>query len=179
VANLVRILVLLVASVPAVARAQLPTFRVWPDTSPPCNGTLQECIDASVADDAIEVITNGPIDESILLTKSLELQAAAGFHPTFAAGRSIIAQAPGNDRFFLIKGFTLPLGGIYVANQVAGALTAWVIDNTCISIGVVANTGRWRRISSRTASLATSTRRGSRSRVPGRRPSPHASSAIW
>lgn len=124
------------------ARAQLPVFRVWPDTTPPCNGTLQACVNAASADDAIDVVTNGPIDESITLSRSIELTASPGFQPVFAAGRNIVASPlNGGSHFFLIQGMTLASGGISVENTVAGAITAWVRNNRCDGIFLSAETG--------------------------------------
>lgn len=124
------------------AQAQLPVFRIWPDTTPPCNGTLQACVNASFRDDAIEIATNGPIDESITLDQSIEFLAAPGFQPVFAAGRNIVAaSATGGSHAFLIQGLTLAGGTIQVENTVAGAMTVWVRDNRCNGIFVSAGTG--------------------------------------
>ena len=125
------------------AHAQLPSFRVWPDTDAPCNGTLQACINGSLADDAIDVATNGPIDETLLLNRSIEIQAAPGFHPALAAGRGILALPDGGDRFYVIQGFKLPDGTISIGNNQAGGLTAWVFDNEAdgIAVGALASGG--------------------------------------
>lgn len=134
--TLAGIVVTLLLAAPFAARAQLPSFRVWPDTLPPCDGTLQACIDGSSADDAIDVATNGPIDESLILNRSLELAAAPGFRPVLAAGRYIQATSDGGDRFYLIKGFRLLDGTISVGNLVSGWLNAWVLDNEADGITV-------------------------------------------
>lgn len=138
---LVRLVVLLGLCVASDAHAQFPLLRVWPDDSFPCNGTLQQCIDFSSADDTIEVATNGPIDESLSIQDSISLVAAAGYQPVLAAGRNIIASAPGNDRYFWIEGFTLANGTIAVQNFIAGALGATVRNNRCRRILVQAQTG--------------------------------------
>lgn len=123
-------------AVPLPALAQLPSFRVWPDTTPPCNGTLQACIDGSFADDAIDVATNGPIDETLVLNRSLELAAAPGFRPVFAAGRGIQNNPDGGDRFYLIRGFRLLDGSIAISNLNSGLLRAWILDNEANRITV-------------------------------------------
>jgi hypothetical protein len=125
---------------PPGAQAQLPLLRVWPDSTPPCNGTLQACINAASPDDTIEIVTNGPIDEAILLFKSVEVQAAPGFQPVFAAGRDIVALPSSGDHLFLIGGLTLAGGVIAIDNGVAGALRVVVRDNRCDGIFVTAAT---------------------------------------
>ena len=137
--TLAAIVVALLLVAPFAAQAQLPSFRVWPDTVPPCNGTLQDCIDGSLADDAIDVATNGPIDETLLLNRSLELAAAPGFRPVLAAGRGILSFPDGGDRFYLIKGFRLLDGNISIYNPVSGWLNAWVLDNEADGIAVGAS----------------------------------------
>jgi len=142
VATLVRIVVLLLVAAPIAAQAQLPSFRIWPDTLPPCDTTLQACINGSGADDAIDVATNGPIDETLILNRSLELAAVPGFRPMLAANRGILALPDGGDRFYLIKGFQLLGGTISIANHVSGWLNAWVLDNEAEGISVGSfNTG--------------------------------------
>lgn len=123
------------------AHAQFPILRSWPDVSPPCNGTLQACIDAALPDDTVEVATNAEIDESLHLTDSLALVAAPGFQPVLAAGRNILATSPDSDRYFLIEGFTLAGGSIALRNVLAGALGATVRNNRCRSIDVFSESG--------------------------------------
>lgn len=105
------------------------------------NTTLQACIDGSDPDDGIEIVTNGPIDEQIIIEKTLSVAAAAGFQPVFAAGRNILARSPDSDRFFLIEGLTLTDGAIVVSNLVAGWLSARVRNNRCNAIRFQADTG--------------------------------------
>lgn len=139
--RLVVLAALLALSAPLGAQGGgLPTLRVWPDTTPPCNGTLQACINAASSEDTIEIVTNGPIDESILLFKSVELQASPGFQPVFAAGRDILAFPTSGSHLFLIAGVTLASGVISIDNGVAGALTVVVRDNRCNGISVSAAT---------------------------------------
>jgi hypothetical protein len=137
--TLAAIVVALLLAAPFAAQAQLPSLRVWPDTMPPCNGTLQACIEASLADDAIDVATNGPIDESLFLHRSLELAAAPGFRPVLAAGRGISAISDGGDRFYLVKGFRLLDGTISISSPFSGWLNAWVLDNEADGIAVGAS----------------------------------------
>lgn len=137
---LVLALMLILAS-PREARSQgFPTLRVWPDTTPPCNGTLQACINAALPEDGIEIVTNGPIDETILLSESIEVQAAPGFRPVFAAGRDILAWPTSGSNLFLIAGLTLARGRISVDNGNAGSLRVVVRDNRCDGIFVGAAT---------------------------------------
>lgn len=70
------------------APAEAQVLRIWPDTTPPCNGTLQACINGSSSGDGIEVQTDGPIDESIAIGKSLALEAGFGFEPVIGGGET-------------------------------------------------------------------------------------------
>lgn len=77
-------LLLAVVALPAHA-----VTRTWPGAAP-CAATLQACIAASASGDRIEIVSNGPIDESIsLFDKSIEVVAANGVRPQFANNRSV------------------------------------------------------------------------------------------
>ena len=65
---------------PSPARA-LPTLHLYPDSVSPCNTTLQACIDGVNGGDTIRIVTDGPINESISIDKSLVLIAGQGFDP--------------------------------------------------------------------------------------------------
>jgi hypothetical protein len=112
------------------AAAQFPILYTWPGPSP-CNGTLQACVDAATADDTVEIATNGPIDEEIVSYGSLDLQAAFGFTPRFASGRSIRASSSGAaDQAIRIQGLTLDGGSIDVDHlSNGGALIVNVLNN--------------------------------------------------
>lgn len=128
------------ALAPLAARGQVtfPPFTIlwtWPGPAP-CSGTLQACIDAANPGDTVEIASNGPIDEDIQFSKSLELGAAPGYAPVFAAGRSVVAQAPfaDVDRSVAIFGLTLAGGQIEARNDNnAGALRVWVTGNTILT----------------------------------------------
>src|SRR5215472_18606995 len=90
-----------------------PTLWVWGDGNPPCNGTLQNCIDQAGSGDGVQIDTNGPINESISFQKCLTLQAAAGFHPLFPAGQTITATTPSTGSCSItIQGLTLHSDGM-------------------------------------------------------------------
>ena len=116
--------------------ASAQNLYTWPDTSPPCNGTLQACVSAAGPEDGVDIATNGPIDESIHKTGSLDLRAAPGFSPVFAANRQVTASPSlaGGDQFIRIEGLTLTRGEIQVS-QVGhpAALTAQILDNTVLA----------------------------------------------
>ncbi len=59
-----------------------------------CSTTLQACINAAAGGDTIELATNTPIDETVTITRSLTLTAAAGFEPVVAM---VIAMAANDD----------------------------------------------------------------------------------
>jgi len=130
------LLAFFVALAAAPASAQFGVLYLWPDSSYPCNGTLQACVSAAGPDDGVEIATNGPIDESIDKTGSLDLRAALGFSPVFAANRQITARPSlaGGDQFIRIAGLTLTRGQIQVS-QVGqpAALTVQLFDNTVLA----------------------------------------------
>ena len=58
-----------------------------------CPGTLQSCIDGALPGDTVEIATNTPINETVVIDKSLTLTAANGFQPTIAGGLLVTATA--------------------------------------------------------------------------------------
>lgn len=122
------------ALVAASVSAQI--LRTWPDASPPCNGTLQACIDAALPEDTVEIATSAPIDEDILSQGSLDLRAAPGFHPVFADGAEIVARAvaAGGSQTIRIEGLTLTRGHIQVLhNNNPNPLTVQIVGNTILA----------------------------------------------
>src|SRR5262249_9896194 len=68
-----------------------PTLWVWPDVSPPCNDTLQACIDAAHPGDVVEIHTNGPIAESVSFSEPLTLRAGSSYAPGFLGNQTVSA----------------------------------------------------------------------------------------
>jgi hypothetical protein len=113
---------------------------VWPDASPPCNDTLQACIDAAQAGDVVEIHTNGPILESVTFSEALTLRAGSGFVPVFSGNRTISAStaASAADQTITIQGLTLESGNIHVVHAGTGTATIEILDDT---IGSAEQTG--------------------------------------
>jgi|GEM_PF-1642932 len=102
---------------------------VWPG-SPPCDGTLQKCIDAIGPAQTIQIATD-TIDESITLDKSLTLKPASGYSPRFINAHSIFAKSDGtSDNRITIEGLTLETGIILVSHKSTGTFTLNILDNT-------------------------------------------------
>ncbi len=60
----------------------------WPGSAP-CSGSLQACINAAGLTDTIQIASNDPIDENILIEdRPVNMRAAFGFKPRLAAGRN-------------------------------------------------------------------------------------------
>jgi hypothetical protein len=76
----------------AAAGASAATLR-WPGPAP-CNSSLQACIDAAVPGDLVELATSAPIDESLLVRKSLRLRRAPGHVPRFDSHRGLSFSIP-------------------------------------------------------------------------------------
>jgi len=136
-ASVLRLAILFVAAAPLPAAAQFPVLYQWPDTAFPCNGTLQACIDGAGPEDTVEIATNVPIAETIQAFGSVDLLAAPGFTPVFAAGHSVGVSAVGaDDTFVRIQGLTLTDGRIIVGNVGTGAQSVQILDNTILAYGV-------------------------------------------
>jgi hypothetical protein len=95
--------------------------RTWPGAVP-CDGTLQNCISASVAGDAIEIVTNTPINEAVFSANAISISASPGWQPRFAVGREIIF-ATESGGAIRIAGLRLPGGRIWVSHGGSDALT--------------------------------------------------------
>ena len=97
--------------------------RTWPSTAP-CNGTLQACVDASAANDTVQVAQNA-VDETILLNKPFTLRPARGYRPVFAAGRVIAGtvDAPGSW-LWQVEDMTLQQG--FISLNITGGSMATV-----------------------------------------------------
>jgi len=75
----------------AAADVRAVMLRTWPGGAAPCDTTLQACINGSANDDIVQLVTDGPIDEDLLVTKPLSLVAASGHRPVLSAGNGITA----------------------------------------------------------------------------------------
>ncbi len=62
-------------------------LRVWPTGI--CTTTLQACIDGSVDGDEVQIASNAPINENLVIEKSLTLTRSVGFRPSFGNGFGI------------------------------------------------------------------------------------------
>jgi len=76
-----------------VSGSAAAVVRTWPDNAGPCpkGTTLQACIDGAALSDYVAIATNDPIGEDILIVDRnlYRLEAAEGYKPTFAPGRSV------------------------------------------------------------------------------------------
>lgn len=90
----------------AVAAAAAPAgaaTRVWPVLiGAGCNGTLQQCINGAAAGDTVRIINDDfltsdgytAVDEDIVISKSLTLEAAPGVDAVFLPGRTVLVFSP-------------------------------------------------------------------------------------
>jgi hypothetical protein len=134
-------LVLPVAALAAVMPASAEVLT-WPGP-PPCNATLQGCIEGAAADDIVEIASNGPIAESVeIFGKSLTLRPAAGFAPVFEGAPSLdVIQAFGADTpvTVSIEGMTVRDGFIGAYQTGSGAFGAIIRDNVIEADGLGGN----------------------------------------
>jgi hypothetical protein len=116
------------------ARADFPILRLWPDINFPCDTTLQACVSGANPSDGILIATDGPIDESITIDKSLTLSAESGFRPLFSASHTVEAVLTGADGHSIdIEGLWFDAGAILVNQAASGPLTARVAGNRLLS----------------------------------------------
>jgi len=116
------------------ARADFPILHPWPDISFPCDTTLQACVSGVNPGEGILIETDGPIDESITIDKSLTLRADSGFQPLFSANQSVSAVFTGADGHTIdIEGLWFDAGAILVNQAASGPLTALVVHNRLVS----------------------------------------------
>jgi hypothetical protein len=81
------------------------TVHTYPSASPPCNTTLQACIDGASPGDVIRIVTNTPIAEIPIIGKSLTLEAGAGYHPVIEFGLFAYAETTATSDI-LVRGLT-------------------------------------------------------------------------
>jgi hypothetical protein len=105
---------------PALLIAPTVAFAAnWPDVAPPCNTTLQACINGVPNGSTVMVRSSAEIDpgDYLYVQKPLTLAAAPGFRPTLAAGSTISASynpGAGVNWSLTIDGFRLLDGGVIV-----------------------------------------------------------------
>jgi len=89
---------------------------IWPDSSAPCNGTLQACINASNEGDTVEIHTNSPVNEDLIVHVALSVVAGIGYSPVFTSGNSlrINTTSSGGAISVAVKGLTFEQGLISV-----------------------------------------------------------------
>lgn len=93
------VLVALVAA--CSGAAALPaTTRSWPG-APPCQTTLQTCLDGSDAGDIVEILENDPIAENLTLTRSVILRAPAPHRARFAPTFGLVGAS--NAALFAVR----------------------------------------------------------------------------
>jgi len=112
----------------------------WPGEAP-CNTTLQACLNAGGPNDIINIDSNGPINEDIVLGVSRGLVAGPGFKPAFAPGRSLTASSAGAGDFEIVfRGLTLNDGHVQLTRSGTGNARFRVDDMRLNSTTNSANT---------------------------------------
>ena len=122
-----RVIVWLLAFItaPFAAGAVQAASFVWPDTSAPCNGSLQACIDGIAAPSVLYIATDnvtntGVAGEDVLLQRSVSLAAANGYRPVFPVGIGIVS-TPAATIEISISGITLRDAGIRILPWAGGS----------------------------------------------------------
>lgn len=79
--------------------------------TPSCSTTLQACVTAAAPGDTVEIATNLPIGEDLLIDKSLTLRPAAGFSPVLNDDAFVLLlNAAGQSNAIAFEGITLNKG---------------------------------------------------------------------
>ena len=121
------LVVAIAASAPAAVRAAI---RTYPGPAP-CDVTLAACITGATEGDVVQIATNGPIDEGVLLNKSLTVEAAPGFTPQLGTGltfREVYVSLTGAGSTVVVRGLRMPNGGAEVYTQGTGTHSITVAD---------------------------------------------------
>lgn len=93
----------------------------WPGASP-CDTTLQACINAASDEGTVEIATDDPIDEALLVTTSVTLREADGFTATLANDRDLLILNGDPDSItVVVDGLVLTQGRIRALQQSSGA----------------------------------------------------------
>lgn len=98
------VLFVLLACAPGAQAALLQ----WP--SPSCSGTLQACINAAAAGDTVRIVTEVPVDESIIINSRSVTLEADGQAARFAPGRTIEINVQGNGTATVLRNLWLSDG---------------------------------------------------------------------
>jgi hypothetical protein len=76
-----------------------------------CSTTLQACVNAAAPGDTVEIATNLPISEDLIIDKSLTLRPALGFSPVLNDNASVILlNTAGKSNTIAFEGITLNHG---------------------------------------------------------------------
>jgi hypothetical protein len=104
--------------------------RSYPGPAP-CDGTLQACITGADEGDAVQIATNGPIDEGLLVEKSITLEPAPGYVATLGTGlvlRGVQVDLSGAGRTVIVRGLRMPFGRVTVDTEGTGNHSITVAD---------------------------------------------------
>lgn len=94
--------------------AQAGAVLTWPGSGA-CAGTLQACIDAAPVSATINLVPSAPIDENLVISKSLNLRGRSPARARFADGRRISASGSGSaDLVLRVQDLGLENGQIVV-----------------------------------------------------------------
>ena len=107
--------------------------RNYPDVAPPCNTTLQACIDGASSGDTIRLLTDSHIAEDVLIRKTLRLEPGQS-QPSV---RSVTALASTTDVNVVVNGLTSRGGASRVRGflQAGGASLHLTVSNSTL-VGV-------------------------------------------
>ncbi|WP_395374325.1 choice-of-anchor Q domain-containing protein [Marinicella sp. W31] len=87
-------------------------FKTWPDTTAPCNGTLQACIDGATEGETIEIRSDSTISGNISSVQANSLIAGKGYKPVFT-GDVTITSNTASFRSTFLDGLILDGGTLY------------------------------------------------------------------
>jgi len=106
---------------------------IWPDSTEPCDGLLQVCINSASIGDVVEIRTNNLINESLFIDAPISVVAASGYQPIFSAENYLnLADATsGSALTVTIKGLTFVKGAISVTS-IGRPITFIIEDNTIL-----------------------------------------------
>jgi Ca2+-binding RTX toxin-like protein len=128
------LLLALLVGVP-VPGALATTPKTWPGPAP-CNTTLQHCIDSVAAGTVIKIARN-TIHEDLTISRSVTLEPAAGFHPTFASQNShgILIELTSGSAHVSLQSLNVQGGGVTVETSGGTGHVVRIQDVTATGVG--------------------------------------------
>ncbi|HEV7734535.1 MAG TPA: choice-of-anchor Q domain-containing protein [Candidatus Binatia bacterium] len=126
---MIRLALLLCAALAAIAHADLLTF-------PGCGATLQACLDDAETGDTVQIISDVPAAEALVVKRGVTLEGAPGGMPKLAFGTTLTMTPEGDaPTSFTVRNLELRGGWIDVTHDLPADLTVTITGNRFVHGG--------------------------------------------